>query len=114
MAEARITEFFGETQIREEVLDFMGLGSCMPREAWRLPSPEMLQKAPTLPLQLSLRMTTSIVLKKSMIFTLAILGFAGTWLRPKVIGVAFCWSQVPWRAPNFAFCTQGIKVQKNL
>ena len=40
MAEARITEFFGETQIREEVLDFMGLGSCMPREAWRLPSPQ--------------------------------------------------------------------------
>ena len=27
MAEARITEFFGETQIREEVLDFMGFGS---------------------------------------------------------------------------------------
>ena len=44
MAEARITEFFGESQIREEVLDFMGLGSCMPREAWRLPSPQMLQK----------------------------------------------------------------------
>ena len=51
MAEARITEFFGETQtdgrsvrIREEVLDFMGLGSCMPREAWRLPSPKPLQK----------------------------------------------------------------------
>ena len=44
MAEARITEFFGETQIREEVLDFMGLGSCMPREAWRLPSPPPLQK----------------------------------------------------------------------
>ena len=43
MAEARITEFFGETQIREEVLDFMGLGSCMPREAWRLPSPQMVQ-----------------------------------------------------------------------
>ena len=43
MAEARITEFFGETQIREEVLDFMGLGSCMPREAWRLPSPQPLQ-----------------------------------------------------------------------
>ena len=43
MAEARITEIFGETQIREEVLDFMGLGSCMPREAWRLPSPQMLQ-----------------------------------------------------------------------
>ena len=40
MAEARITEFFGDTQIREEVLDFMGLGSCMPREAWRLPSPQ--------------------------------------------------------------------------
>ena len=46
MAEARITEFFGETQTdgrsarkQEEVLDFMGLGSCMPREAWRLPSP---------------------------------------------------------------------------
>ena len=38
MAEARITEFFGETQIREEVLDFMGFGSCMPREAWKLPS----------------------------------------------------------------------------
>ena len=44
MAEARITEFFGETHIREEVLDFMGLGSCMPREAWRLPSPQPLQK----------------------------------------------------------------------
>ena len=46
MAEARITEFFGETQIRVQVLDFMGLGSCMPREAWRLPrlpSPKMLQ-----------------------------------------------------------------------
>ena len=40
MAEARTTEFFGETQIREQVLDFMGLGSCMPREAWRLPSPQ--------------------------------------------------------------------------
>ena len=45
MAEARITEFFGETQIREEVLDFMGLRSCMPREAWRLPSPQPLQYA---------------------------------------------------------------------
>ena len=45
MAEARITEFFGETQIREEVLDFMGLGSCMPREAWRLPSPQPLHEA---------------------------------------------------------------------
>ena len=44
MAEARITEFFGETQIREEVLEFMGLGSCMPREARMLPSPQMLQK----------------------------------------------------------------------
>ena len=47
MAEARIPEFFGETQIRVQVLDFMGLGSCMPREAWRLPrlpSPKMLQK----------------------------------------------------------------------
>ena len=43
MAEARITEFFGESEIREEVLDFMGLGSCMPREALRLPSPQMLQ-----------------------------------------------------------------------
>ena len=43
MAEARIPEFFGDTQIREEVLDFMGLGTCMPREAWRLPSPQMLQ-----------------------------------------------------------------------
>ena len=49
MAEARITQFFGETQtdgrsvrIREEVLDFVGLGSCMPREAWRLPSPQPL------------------------------------------------------------------------
>ena len=42
MAEARIREFFGETRIREEVLDFMGLGSCMPREAWRLPSPQPL------------------------------------------------------------------------
>ena len=44
MAEARITEFFGESQIREEVLDFMGLGSCMPREAWRLPSPRTLHE----------------------------------------------------------------------
>ena len=44
MAEASITEFFGDTQIREEVLDFMGLGSCMPREAWRLPSSQTLQK----------------------------------------------------------------------
>ena len=42
MAEARITEFIGETQIPEKVLDFMGSGSCMPREAWRLPSPETL------------------------------------------------------------------------
>ena len=45
MAEARIPEFFGETQILVQVLDFMGLGSCMPREAWRLPelpSPKML------------------------------------------------------------------------
>ena len=47
IAEARITEFFGETQIREEVLDFMGLGSCMPREAWRLPSPQPLQETNT-------------------------------------------------------------------
>ena len=47
MAEARIPEFFGETQIRVQVLDFMGLGSCMPREACRLPrlpSPKTLQK----------------------------------------------------------------------
>ena len=44
MAEARITEFFGESPTREEVLDFMGLGSCMPREAWRLPSPQMLHQ----------------------------------------------------------------------
>ena len=51
MAEAKITEFFGKTQtdgrsvrIREEVLEFMGLGSCMPREAWRSPSPQPLQK----------------------------------------------------------------------
>ena len=44
MAEARITEFFGESQIREEVLDFMGLGSCMPREAWRLPSPKRFRR----------------------------------------------------------------------
>ena len=48
MAEERILEFFGDTQIREEVLDLMGLGSCMPREAWRLPrlpSPKMLQNS---------------------------------------------------------------------
>ena len=44
MAEARITENFGDTQIRVRVLDFMGLGLRMPREAWRLPSPQMLQK----------------------------------------------------------------------
>ena len=51
MAEARITEFFGKAQTdgrsarkQEEVLDCMGLGSCMPREAWRLPSPQPLQK----------------------------------------------------------------------
>ena len=53
MDEARITEFFGETQTdgrsarkQEEVLDFMGLGSCLPREAWRLPSPQPLQYLP--------------------------------------------------------------------
>ena len=44
MAEARIPENFGDTQIRVRVLDFMGLGLRMPREAWRLPSPETLQK----------------------------------------------------------------------
>ena len=44
MAEARMTKNFGDTQIREEVLDFMGLGLRMPREAWRLPSPQLLQK----------------------------------------------------------------------
>ena len=44
MAEARITEFCGETQIREEVLDFMRLGSCIPRETWRLPSPRNASK----------------------------------------------------------------------
>ena len=44
MAEARITEFFGESQTRVQVLDFMGLGSCMSREDWGLSSPQMLQK----------------------------------------------------------------------
>ena len=43
MAEARIPENFGDTQIRVRVLDFMGLGLRMPREAWRLPSPQTLQ-----------------------------------------------------------------------
>ena len=33
-----------QKEFQEEVLDFMGLGSCMPREAWRLPSPQPLQK----------------------------------------------------------------------
>ena len=33
-----------QREFQEEVLDFMGLGSCMPREAWRLPSPQPLQK----------------------------------------------------------------------
>ena len=33
-----------QQEFQEEVLDFMGLGSCMPREAWRLPSPQPLQK----------------------------------------------------------------------
>ena len=42
MAEARIPENFGDTQIRVRVLDFMGLGLRMPREAWRLPSPQTL------------------------------------------------------------------------
>ena len=42
MAEARIPEKFGDTQIRVRVLDFMGLGLRMPREAWRLPSPQTL------------------------------------------------------------------------
>ena len=45
MAEARIPENFGDTQIRVRVLDFMGLGLRMPREAWRLPSPQMLHWA---------------------------------------------------------------------
>ena len=51
MAEARITEFFGETQSdgrsarkQQGGLGFMGLGSCMSREAWRLPSPQPLQQ----------------------------------------------------------------------
>ena len=44
MAEARIPENFGDTQIRVQALDFVGLGLRMPREAWRLPSPQMLQK----------------------------------------------------------------------
>ena len=29
-------------KLQEEVLDFMGSGSCIPREAWRLPSPQPL------------------------------------------------------------------------
>ena len=33
-----------QQEFQEEVLDFMGFGSCMPREAWRLPSPQPLQK----------------------------------------------------------------------
>ena len=44
MAEARIPENFGDTQIRVRILNFVGLGLRMPREAWRLPSPQMLQK----------------------------------------------------------------------
>ena len=44
MAEARIPENFGDTQIRVQALDFMGLGTCMPREAWRLPSPQTLHQ----------------------------------------------------------------------
>ena len=43
MAEARIPENFGDTQIRVRILDFVGLGLRMPREAWRLPSPQTLQ-----------------------------------------------------------------------
>ena len=42
MAEARIPENFGDTPIRVRVLDFVGLGLRMPREAWRLPFPQML------------------------------------------------------------------------
>ena len=34
-----------QQEFQEEVLDFMGLGSCMPREAWSLPSPQPLQEA---------------------------------------------------------------------
>ena len=45
MAEARIPENFGDTQIRVRVLDFMGLGLRMPREAWRLSSPQTLHDA---------------------------------------------------------------------
>ena len=44
MAEARIPENFGDTQIGVGVLDFVGLGLRMPREAWRLPFPQMLQR----------------------------------------------------------------------
>ena len=32
-----------QQESHEEVWDFMGFGSCMPREAWRLPSPQPLQ-----------------------------------------------------------------------
>ena len=38
----KLMELQHESQ--EEVLDFMGLGSCKPREACRLPSPQPLQK----------------------------------------------------------------------
>ena len=30
-----------QQEFQEEVLDFMGLGFCMPREAWRLPPPNL-------------------------------------------------------------------------
>ena len=49
MAEARIPENFGDTQIRVRVLDFVGLGLRMPREAWRLPSPQTLNYIPDAP-----------------------------------------------------------------
>ena len=62
--------------------------------------------------KLSLRMTTSIVPKKSMTFTWAILGFARIRWRPYVIGVVICWSQVPWSTLNFVFCTPALKVQR--
>ena len=33
-----------QQEFQEEVLDFMGLGFCMPREAWRLPPPNLFNR----------------------------------------------------------------------
>ena len=51
-----------QREFQEEVLDFMGLGSCMPKEAWRLPSPQPLQNGLNRALGDEVRLSTTVLL----------------------------------------------------